>query len=129
MLCCSCLGVRYMSGASWRRTERRGESPAQALPPPKAPLGLLRCREPFSFHCTVGPPDTAVLCALGTPRTPPPPPCCFFFHSFELFPGFSHCPSLCLTSSFPHLPLFSPLFFSWGIPSQQGGHRLGTESF
>lgn len=24
-------------------------------------LGLLRCTEPFSFHCTVGPPDMAVL--------------------------------------------------------------------
>lgn len=48
--------------------ERRGESPAQALPPPQAPLGLLRCTEPFSFHCTVGPPDTAVLCTLGTPH-------------------------------------------------------------
>lgn len=67
--------------------------------------GLLRCTEPFSFHCTVGPPDTAVLRAPGTP-----PLACSSPSPVSVLPLFalqSLKLLLCLSS--------------WDIPSQQGG--------
>lgn len=71
------------------RGKKGGEDPAQALPLPQAPPGFLRCTEPFSFHCTVGPPDMAPLCAPGIPPS--------HLTALLSFPSFSPFP-ICLLS-------------------------------
>lgn len=118
-----------MSGWGCRRMEQRGESPAQALPPPQAPLGLLRCTEPFSFHCTVGPPDTAVLCTLGTPPHPTTTTTLLRPPSFvQAFPGYLFLSVCLLSSSSPHYlsPPLSSSFPGASLLSRAGeqtGHR------
>lgn len=105
------------------RGEKGGEDPAQALPLPQAPPGFLRCTEPFSFHCTVGPPDMAPLCAPGIP--PPPPYCTSLLSLLQSFPCLSPI-SLSRSLSFaqPISPLTPPppllSFPGASLPSRVG---------
>lgn len=61
-------------------------------------LGLLRCTEPFSFQCTVGPPDRQ----CSEPRGPPHPPHTLLLSLLPLnpFPCFSKCLSVSVSPSF-----------------------------
>lgn len=105
------------------RGKKGGEDPAQALPLPQAPPGFLRCTEPFSFHCTVGPPDMAPLCAPGIP-----PPTLLHFSPFppSVLSLFVSYPSLSLSLSLaqPISPLTPPpLLLSFpgaSLPSRVG---------
>lgn len=84
--------------------------------------GLLRCMEPFSFHCTVGPPDMAQLWALGTPPT-----LLLALRSFGPSLSARQSPSdrLCFLQ-FPLNP--HPLFPGHPIPAGWAS-RLGTKHF
>lgn len=106
------------------RGEKGGEDPAQAVPLPRAPPGFLRCTEPFSFHCTVGPPDMALLCAPGIP--PSHLTALLSFPSFSPFPVCLLSLSLSLSlwlNLFLHSPLLLPSSLFLGHPFPAGWAR------
>lgn len=114
----SCLVARYMSGAAWRRMEEGAESGGSCSGSPTASgpsWALLRCTEPFSFHRTVGPPQTW-RCYEPWGR---PLPGCFFPQSFPLV--FLNASLGLHLTVFHSYYLSNPPPLSWGTPPSQQG--------